>query len=59
MKLFLVGLIIALAAGTAVAAYVFRSRRAQGILGFLLQAAYVYIAVILAVGLWRLWQDGF
>lgn len=59
MKLFIVGLIIALAAGTTIAAYVFRSDRAQGILGFLLRAAYIYIAAILLIGLWRLWENGF
>lgn len=57
MKL-VVALLLLFAVGTVVAAYVFRSRRAKGILGLILQVAYIYIAVIFAVGLYRLWQNG-
>ncbi len=47
-------MVVALA--TIVAAYVFRSQRARGMLGVLLRIAYVYIAVVFVLAAFRLWQ---
>jgi len=49
---------VAFAAVLIVSAVVFRSRRAVETLKFLRTVAWVYVIVIVIMGLWRLWQQG-
>lgn len=58
MRQFLFQAVIAFAAVLAVAAVVFRSRRAVETLKFLRTVAFAYVIVIVLLGLWRLWQQG-
>lgn len=58
MKSFLFLALLASAAVLVVLAVVFRNERARGVLRTLRNAAWIYIALVLALGLWRLWNEG-
>jgi hypothetical protein len=58
LRLFLFTSVLAVAAALVVGAVVFRSRRAVETLKFIRTVAFVYVLVIVAFGLWRLWQQG-
>lgn len=58
MRLFLLLLLVLGAAGLAVAATVFRSQGAVRLLKRVRLVAFIYVGVIVAVALWRIWQQG-
>jgi hypothetical protein len=58
MRLFLLLLLVLGAAGLAVAATIFRSQGAVRLLKRLRLIAFVYVATIVAIGLWRIWEQG-
>lgn len=58
MRLPFVGIFVLLAAATIVAAFVFRSQRARGMLNFLMKAAWAYIIAVFIIAAIRLWQMG-
>ncbi|MCK9519096.1 MAG: hypothetical protein M0R74_08775 [Dehalococcoidia bacterium] len=58
MKGFLFSVIVLTAAVLVVAAVVFRSGRARNTLRFLRNAAWLYIAGIVALTLWQIWRNG-
>lgn len=59
MRRFVVDLFLASLAILAVLAFVFRSAEAKRTLILLRNVALVYIALVLALGLYRLWQVTF
>ena len=58
MRLFLVQAAVLGAVALVVMALVFRNQRARDLLRTLRNVAWVYIALVFALGLSRLWQQG-
>lgn len=58
MRLFLVQAAVLGAVALVVMALVFRNQRARDPLRTLRNVAWVYIALVFALGLYRLWQQG-
>lgn len=58
MRLFLVQASVLGAVALVVMALVFRNQRARDLLRTLRNVAWVYIALVFALGLYRLWQQG-
>ncbi|MCC6386932.1 MAG: hypothetical protein IT302_06075 [Dehalococcoidia bacterium] len=58
MRVFLVQAGVLLGAVLVLMAVVFRNQQARNLLGTLRNAALIYIALVLALGLYRLWQQG-
>lgn len=58
MKSFAFSVVVLTACVLVVAAVVFQSGRARNALRFLRNAAWLYIAGIVLLALWRLWSDG-
>lgn len=58
MRVFLAQAAVLLGAVLVVMAFVFRNQQARGLLRTLRNAALIYIALMLALGLYRLWQQG-
>ena len=56
MRIFFVEIFVVLAAATLVAAFVFRSQRARGMIHVLMKVAYAYIIAIFILAAFRLWQ---
>lgn len=58
MRVFLAQAAVLLGAVLVVMAFVFRNHQARNLLRTLRNAALIYIALMLALGLYRLWQQG-
>ncbi|MFN8506372.1 MAG: hypothetical protein U0547_02245 [Dehalococcoidia bacterium] len=58
MRVFLAQAAVLLGAVLVVMAVVFRNQQARSLLRTLRNAALIYIALVLALGLYRLWQQG-
>ncbi len=58
MRVFLAQAAVLLGAVLVVMAFVFRNQQARNLLRTLRNAALIYIALMLALGLYRLWQQG-
>jgi len=58
VRVFLAQAAVLLGAVLVVMAFVFRNQQARNLLRTLRNAALIYIALMLALGLYRLWQQG-
>lgn len=58
MKSFLLLAVLISFATLIVMAFVFRHEGARSVLRFMRTTAWVYVSVVLAIGLWRIWQNG-
>ncbi|MBI2766181.1 MAG: hypothetical protein HYX53_09750 [Chloroflexi bacterium] len=58
MRSFIFEALVLLALVLAVMALVFRNQRARSVLRTLRNAAWLYIALVFALGIYRIWQDG-
>lgn len=56
MRLYLVEIFVVLAVATIIAAVVFRSQRAKGMIHVLLKVAYAYIFAVFLLAAFRIWQ---
>ena len=58
MKASILSLLVIAGITLVVMAVVFRDQRARSVLRFARNTAWIYVAVILALGVWRLYQQG-